>query len=73
MNVGLMSSALRLSLLDLSKKNLSLVNDGALAEQFVAQHLLYSGVWDEPPVLHYWIREAKNAAAELDYVIAQGR
>lgn len=73
MDVGLLSSALKLSLLDLQNEDLSLVNDGALAEQFVGQHLLYSGPWYEPPTLHYWMREAKNAAAEVDYVIAQGQ
>jgi uncharacterized protein len=73
MDVGLLAGALKLSLLDLHKEDLSLVNDGALAEQFVGQHLLYSGAWYEPPVLHYWMREAKNAAAEVDYVIAHGQ
>ncbi len=68
-----MSSALKLSLLDLRKEDLSLVNNGALAEQFIGQHLLYSGAWYEEPALHYWMREAKNAAAEVDYVIAQGQ
>lgn len=73
MDVGLLSSSLRLSLLDLETENLTLVNEGALAEQFVGQHLLYGGSWYEPPVLHYWMREARNSAAEVDYVIALGQ
>jgi uncharacterized protein len=73
MDVGLMCSALHLSLLDLRREDLSLVNDGAVAEQFIGQHLLYSCAWYETPNLYYWTREAKSAAAELDYVIAQGQ
>jgi uncharacterized protein len=73
MDVGLMCAALNLSLLDLQRGNLVLTNDGALAEQFVGQHLLYGNAWYEPPGLHYWMREAKSSTAEVDYVIAQGR
>lgn len=73
MDVGLMCSALHLSLLDLRREDLSLVNDGAIAEQFIGQHLLYSGAWYETPNLHYWMREAKSAAAEVDYVVSQGQ
>jgi hypothetical protein len=73
MDVGLMCSALHLSLLDLRREDLSLVNDGAIAEQFIGQHLLYSCAWYENPSLHYWMREAKSAAAEVDYVITQGQ
>jgi uncharacterized protein len=73
MDVGLMCSALHLSLLDLRHEDLSLVNDGAMAEQFIGQHLLYSCAWYETPNLYYWMREAKSAAAAVDYVIAAGR
>jgi predicted AAA+ superfamily ATPase len=73
MDVGLMCSALHLSLLDLRRADLSLVNDGAIAEQFIGQHLLYGCAWYETPDLYYWMREAKSAAAEVDYVIAQGQ
>lgn len=73
MDVGLMCSALHLTLLDLRREELSLINNGALAEQFVGQHLLYSGPWYQAPALHYWMREAKSASAEVDYVIAQGQ
>jgi len=72
MDVGLMCSALHLSLLDLRREELSLINDGAVAEQFIGQHLLYGCAWYETPNLYYWMREVKNAAAEVDYVIAQG-
>lgn len=55
------------------KQELTLSNNGALAEQFVGQHLLYSCSHYQSPGLHYWQREAKSAAAELDYVISHGQ
>lgn len=45
------------------------VNEGAIAEQFVAQELLnYQDCYTQPS-LYYWVREAKNSSAEVDYVI----
>lgn len=48
----------------------SLVNEGALAEQFVGQHLAY--IDPGKPSLHYWLREGKKENAEVDYVMAAG-
>ena len=48
----------------------SLVNEGALAEQFVGQHLAYLD--PGKPSLHYWLREGKKENAEVDYVVAAG-
>ena len=73
MDVGMMSAALHLNTIDLATENPVLVNDGAVAEQFVGQHLLASGLPYEAPTLHYWAREARNAAAEVDYVLPIGR
>ena len=73
MDVGLMCAALGLNLLDLGREDLTLVNNGVVAEQFVGQHLLHSGRPYETPALHYWAREARNSNAEVDYVIAVGR
>ncbi|MDM8536786.1 ATP-binding protein [Desulfobacterales bacterium HSG17] len=47
-----------------------LVNEGALAEQFIGQHLI--AVKNQAPQLCYWLREGKSANAEVDYVISQG-
>ena len=72
-DVGLMCAALGLDVLDLERQgDPTLVNRGALAEQFVGQHLLYAEAPYRTPALHYWARENRNAAAELDYVIAVG-
>lgn len=50
-----------------------LVNEGKLAEQFVAQHLAYHPCGLEPPELFYWLRESRAANAEVDFVIARDR
>ena len=73
MDVGLMCAALNLNILDLAGKDLTLVNNGAVAEQFIGQHLLYAGAYYETPSLYYWAREAKNAAAEVDYLVTSGQ
>ena len=72
-DVGLMCAALGLDVLDLERHgDPTLVNRGAVAEQFVGQHLLHNDAPYVTPGLHYWAREARNAAAELDYVVAVG-
>lgn len=73
MDVGMMCAALGLNVVDLRKEHLALVNDGAVAEQFVGQELLASGPSYEAPSLHYWAREAKSATSEVDYLVAIGR
>jgi hypothetical protein len=47
------------------------VNQGALAEQFVGQQLLCATPAFEDPQLFYWAREARNASAEVDFVISR--
>lgn len=75
LDIGLMASACGLSLLDIDQiDDLNLVNQGALSEQFVGQHLLYAQPSYRTPELYYWTREKSNSSAEVDYVIpAQGR
>ncbi|MCI5143771.1 MAG: DUF4143 domain-containing protein, partial [Candidatus Electrothrix sp. ATG1] len=49
--------------------DLKLVNQGAVAEQFVGQHL-QALLADKPNrELNYWLREGKAANAEVDFVI----
>ena len=73
LDIGLMN---RLCGLDwLALKDLDdrrLVNEGALAEQFVGQHLLYLEEGRETPRLNYWLREGKSTNAEVDYALARG-
>lgn len=50
-----------------------LINEGSLAEQFIAQHLAYQQQGKEAPHLHYWLRESKSQNAEVDFLIAQDK
>ena len=73
LDVGLMSAALGLNPVEISLADdlLPLFN-GAIAEQFAGQQLLYRREPYNLPELHYWRREKRGAAAEIDYLIAQG-
>lgn len=73
MDVGLMCAALKLNVLDLRAEDLTLVNSGAVAEQFIGQHLLYNDRYYDSPALYYWVREARSAAAEIDYLLTSGQ
>lgn len=71
LDVGLVN---RLCGLDLTNAtDLITVNEGALAEQFVGQQLLCTRPAFEDPQLFYWTREAKNANAEVDYVLSRNQ
>jgi len=71
LDTGLVSSSLGLNLPALETVgDLLLVNNGALAEQFIGQHLLYAGQGRRRPELYYWNREKKSSSAELDYLIS---
>lgn len=68
LDVGLVSTMLNISWQAL-QEDLMMINQGALAEQWVGQELLSSLDAHIPPHLHYWAREARSSSAELDYVI----
>lgn len=51
----------------LRERDLLAIYNGALAEQFVAQELAASFGGDEP---HWWKRDARNAQAEIDFMVA---
>jgi uncharacterized protein len=73
LDVGLMNHACGLDWLAVSTLDeRSFVNEGAMAEQFVGQHLLYRHEGRETPRLCYWLRERKVSNAEVDYVISRG-
>lgn len=46
-----------------------LVNEGAIAEQFVGQHLLEMLAGTANQDLNYWLREGRSVNAEVDYVL----
>ncbi len=71
LDVGLMNAICGLNWRTLSQfDDLKLVNEGAIAEQFVGQHL--QALLAESPnrELTYWLREGRSANAELDFVVA---
>lgn len=72
LDVGLVLSALGLNAADLAGCDLMAINSGAICEQFVGQHLLHRQELYRQPELHYWAREYRSAAAEVDYVLAIG-
>ena len=73
LDVGLMNRACGLDWLAVSSLDeRSFINEGAMAEQFIGQHLLYRDEGREAPRLCYWLRERKVSNAEVDYVISRG-
>ena len=70
LDVGLMNRMCGLKLT--RPEDLMTVYVGGLAEQFVGQELLSSRPCFEEPALYYWAREAKNANAEVDYLVTHG-
>ena len=73
LDVGLCSRALGLKLTDfLSEGDALLVNQGAICEQFIGQHLLYDREEYEEPETYYWVRETSKSQAEVDYITQIG-
>lgn len=70
LDVGLSNHILKLRLTDL--EDISLSNEGSLAEQFVGQELLCLPPYFTENNNYYWTREKRNSAAEIDYVIQSG-
>jgi len=73
LDVGLLSCALGLKATDISlAQDLTLINSGAVAEQFAGQHLLHQHESYVQPELYYWNREKRGSSAEVDYLYANG-
>ena len=71
MDVGLMNAVCGLGWSSIASMNENrLVNEGAMAEQFIGQHLqdLLAGMPNRE--LNYWLREGRATNAEVDYVAA---
>ncbi len=73
LDVGLLCCASGLSFHDVpAPETMDFVNEGTLAEQFVAQELASC----EPGIrknLHYWLREGKSDNAEVDFLWSVGK
>ncbi len=69
LDVGLMNSVCGVNLTRINEmSDLLLVNEGAIAEQFIAQQLLTLEDPYRSPQIYYWLREAKKENAEVDFV-----
>jgi len=69
-DIGLAIRILRIPLKELLLiSDITLVNEGGIAEQLVGQELLAYSSCREKGHLYYWHREAKSSNAELDYII----
>jgi len=67
-DVGLMRALNDIpSNIEFTKNDLLAMYHGALAEQFVGQEFMSSGMDN----LYYWSREAKSSSAEVDYLIVK--
>ncbi len=71
LDVGLMNAICGLNWRNFSQlEEIKLVNEGAIAEQFIGQHLQASLAETANRELTYWLREGRSSNAEVDYVIA---
>jgi len=70
LDTGILQRLAGLELSDILLGNeISLVNKGAIAEQFTGLELLKSSSCYEQENLYYWSREKAQSSAEVDYVI----
>jgi len=73
LDVGLMNAICGLDWRSISQmEEIKLVNQGAVAEQFIGQHLQAMLADNPNRELNYWLREGRSSNAELDFVIALG-
>ena len=70
LDIGLLHAALRIDSELVSQPDLLGIHRGAAAEQFVAQELLAAAPSNQEPELFFWVREALNSQAEVDFLLA---
>ncbi len=72
LDIGMLQAALKVDPLLFFREDLTLIHSGSLAEQFVGQELIaYANPYDRMQ-LHFWEREKKDSAAEVDYILPLG-
>jgi uncharacterized protein len=70
LDVGLYTNMTGLDASVVSERaDLTLINEGQLAEQLVGQELRACRPFNQEPQLFTWARETKNSNAEVDYVL----
>ncbi len=73
LDVGLMNAICGLNWNAVSQMgDIKLINEGAIAEQFIGQHL--QNLLSDTPnrELTYWLRQGRSSNAELDFVVQTG-
>jgi predicted AAA+ superfamily ATPase len=74
LDVGLMNTASGMKSLSRDEfLSIRFINEGKIAEQFIAQHLRFEKEMYIRPQLHYWLREKRKKNAEIDFLIQPGR
>lgn len=68
LDIGLLQSVHQVDYEIILKDDVTQINCGKLAEQFVGQELLAYSKYYENTQLFYWVREARNSMAEVDFV-----
>jgi len=69
LDLGLVQAANQLPPELLLRNDLMQINQGALTEQFIGQHLLAMQASDDRAMLFYWQRDARGSQAEIDYIL----
>ncbi len=72
LDIGMLQAALKVDPLLFFREDLTLLHAGALAEQFVGQELIAYANPHDRVQLHFWEREKKDSAAEVDYILPIG-
>ncbi len=74
LDVGLMNTASGMKTLSRDEfLSVRFINEGKMAEQFIAQHLRFEKEMYIRPQVHYWLREKRKKNAEIDFLIQSGR
>ncbi|OGV67579.1 MAG: hypothetical protein A3K19_13540 [Lentisphaerae bacterium RIFOXYB12_FULL_65_16] len=71
-DVGLMHASLQIDAQLVQEPDLLAIHRGAVAEQFVAQELLAATPHGQEGQLYFWVREALNSQAEVDFLVPAG-
>lgn len=74
LDVGLVARTSSIDWIDAETlRSSQFINNGQLAEQFVAQELWATGPSNRAPELFYWLREGRANNAEVDFLLASSK
>lgn len=74
LDIGLYNRICRLDgLSERQLRDIRFVNEGVLAEHFLAQQFYFSETPARYPELHYWLREGRANNAEVDFLLQVGQ